>query len=441
MKEVNRFPAKAGDLGWFETSTYKNHIFTDISSLQPDYDFVVVGGGYAGVNCAFRLAENRPGAKIALFEALPIGMGDSGRNAGFLIDVPHSFGEPGVSIDDHRWRTRLNKIVIERMRKIKDDHKLTCDWMDSGKYLAAREPQFVKNLKGMAGVLDSINEPYRMMEKDDLPAVTGTEYYIKALYTYGTVLLNPADVVRALATALPENVDVFEETPVLRVQEGGPATVRLVNGKSVRAGQVFLLASVFVDQFGIEKKGRMTPVNSFGAFTRELTEDELAGFKGVEPWGCTSGHAAGTTVRFTKTKRIFVRNGFTYATHLCTSPQRIHYARKKLRKAFEARFPQLKHVNFEYVYGGMIPMTLNGQSLFAGVARNVYAGSVGDGCGLTRSAQLGMYLADMACNVDSEELRYMIKTSNPGWCPPEPFKMVGATVRLAYEEFRAQGEI
>lgn len=441
MKEVNRFPVKAGDLGWFETSTYKNHKFTDIAELQADYDFVVVGGGYAGVNCAFRLAENRPDAKIALFEALPIGMGDSGRNAGFLIDVPHSFGEPGVTIDDHKWRTRLNKIVIERMRKIKDDNKLTCDWMDSGKYLAAREQQYVKNLTGMAGVLDSIGEPYKMMEKDELPAVTGTEYYIKALYTYGTVLLNPADVVRALATALPKNVDVFEETPVLQVQEGGPVVVRLVNGKSVRAGQVFLLASVFVDQFGIEKKGRMTPVNSFGAFTRELTEDELADFKGVEPWGCTSGHAAGTTVRFTKTNRIFVRNGFTYASHLCTSPQRIHYARKKLRKAFDARFPKLKHVNFEYVYGGMIPMTLNGQSLFANVARNVFAGSVGDGCGLTRSAQLGMYLADMACKVDSEELRYMIKTNNPSWCPPEPLKLIGATVRLAYEEIRAQGEI
>lgn len=441
MKEVDRFPTKAGDLGWFETSTYKNHTFTDSSAMEAEYDYIVVGGGFGGVNAAFRLAEHKPGAKIALFDALPIGIGDSGRNAGFLIDVPHSFGEPGVTIDDHKWRTRLNKIVIERMRKIKDDNKLACDWRDSGKYLAARERKFVKNLQGMAGVLDSISEPWKMMEKDELPALMGTNYYTKALYTFGTVLLNPADTVRALASALPENVDVFEETPVLQVYEGTQPGVRLVNGKTIRAGHVLILASVFIDQFGIAKKGRMTPVNSFGAFTRELSEDELQGFAGVEPWGCTSGHAAGTTVRFTKTNRIFVRNGFTYSTHLCTSPQRVHYARKSLRKAFEARFPNLKHVNFEYVYGGMIPMTLNGESLFAKVAHNVYAGSVGDGCGLTRSSQLGMYLADMVCNVDSEELRYMVRTSNPRWCPPEPFKTVGATARLAFEEIVAKGEV
>ncbi len=441
MKEVDRFPAKAGDLGWFETSTYKEHSFKDISELESDYDFVVVGGGFAGVNAAFRLAENRPEAKIALFDALQIGMGDSGRNAGFLIDVPHSFGEPGISIDDHKWRTRLNKIVIERMRKIKGEHKLTCDWMDTGKYLAARENKFVKNLEGMAGVLDSIGEPYKMMGRDELSPLMGTEYYVKALYTYGTVLLNPADTIRALAAALPDNVGVFEETPVLQVQEGSPVVVRLVNGKSVRAGQVLLLASVFVDCFGIAKKGRMTPVNSFGAFTRELAADELKGFAGATPWGCTSGHAAGTTVRFTSTNRIFVRNGFTFSTQLCTSPQRIHAARKKLRKAFEARFPKLRHVNFEYVYGGMIPMTLNGESLFTGVARNVYAASVGDGCGLTRSSMLGMYLADMVCNVDSEELRYLTKTSKPRWCPPEPFKTAGATVRLVFEEIQAKGEV
>ena len=440
MKEVDRFPAKAGDLGWFETSTYKNHRFADIAALQSDYDYVVVGGGFAGVNAAFKLAENKPDAKIALFDALHIGMGDSGRNAGFLIDVPHSFGEPGISVDDHKWRMRLNNIVIDRMRKIKDDNKLHCDWMDVGKYLAAREPQFIKNLNGMAGVLDSIGAPYKMLDKEELPALMGTNYYVKALYTYGSVLINPADVIRALASALPENVQVFEETPVLQVHEGSPVNVRLVNGKSVRAGQVLLLTSVFIDQFGIKEKGRMTPVNSFGAFTRELTEEELLGFKGVAPWGCTSGHPAGTTVRFTATNRVFVRNGFTYATHLCTSPQRIHYARKKLRKSFEARFPNLRHVNFEYVYGGMIPMTLNGESMFTTVAQNVHAASVGDGAGLTRSAMLGVYLADLACGVDSEELRYLQKTSHPRWCPPDPFRTVGATVRLAYEELCSKGE-
>ncbi|MCG8529729.1 MAG: FAD-binding oxidoreductase [Desulfovibrionales bacterium] len=440
MREAKIFPVAAGEVGWFEVSPHKNHVFQSMDDLEASYDFVIIGGGFAGINAAFRLAELRPDAKIAVFEALRVGLGDSGRNAGFLIDVPHSFGEPGVSVDDHKWRLRLNNIVINRMRKIKDDNNIQCDWDESGKYLATREKRYIKNLEGAAGVLEALGEPHKMLSKHELPELLGTGYYEQALYTTGTVLINPADVIRALATALPENVSVFERTPVLQVNEGNPAQVRLVNGRVLSADKVLMLSSVFVEQFGASK-GKMTPVNSFGAFTRRLTENEMAGFKGVAPWGCTSGHPAGTTVRLTTDNRIFVRNGFTFASSLCTSPQRIQASRKKLRKAFEARFPQLKHVNFEFVYGGMIPMTLNGESLFTKLHRSVFAGSVGDGAGLTRSSMLGVYLAEWACDVDSEELEYLKKTNKPSWCPPEPFKTIGATVRLAFEDLAAMGDV
>jgi hypothetical protein len=86
-------------------------------------------------------------------------------------------------------------------------------------------------------------------------------------------------------------------------------------------------------------------------------------------------------------------------------------------------------------------MTLNGQSLFSKVNNNVYAASVGDGAGLTRSSMLGVYMAEWACHVDSPELRYLQQTSRPCWCPPEPFKTIGATARLAFEEFMAKGEV
>lgn len=440
MREVKIFPTKAGDLGWFELSKFKEHKFANIEDLKSSYDFIVVGGGFAGINAAFRLAELRPDAEIALFDALKIGMGDSGRNAGFLIDVPHSFGEPGITADEHRWRLKLNNIAIDRMRKIRDDNKLDFDWQEVGKYLATSETKFTKNLEGAAGVLDLLNEPYKMIPKQELPGVLGTDYYVQALYTYGTVMLNPSEVVRGLATALPENVSVFEETPVLQIYEGSPAEIRLLNGKSVKTNKALLLSSVFVEQLGASK-GKMTPVNSFGAFSRELAEDEMRIFEGVEPWAITSGHPAGTTVRFLGSNRVYVRNGFTFSSSLCTSPQRIHYARKALRKSFEARFPSLKHVNFEYVYGGMIPMTLNGESLFTKVNSSVFAASVGDGAGLTRSSMLGLYLADWACDQESVELDYLRKNSKPSWCPPEPFKSIGANVRLAYESYAAKGDM
>jgi glycine/D-amino acid oxidase-like deaminating enzyme len=445
MRELSRFPAPSGGLGWFEIAGNKDHVFANPKDIESDYDHVVVGAGFAGVFAASRLAEIFPEASIALFDAVPVGMGDSGRNAGFVIDVPHvTVGDPDVSIDDHKWRFRLNTIVIDRMRRIKNENKLQCDWQECGKYLAAREKSCLSSLNHLSGFLEEIGEPSQMIEQDELAARLGTRYYIKALYTPGTILINPAEVVRGLAAALPKNVRVFEKTPVLQVIEGPIPTIRLVNGKVIRTNKIILTVSAYINHFGIKQSGRMFGMNSFGAFTRELNDDELLSFKNVAPWGCTAAHPAGTTVRYTASRRIYVRNDLNFASpgNQYISPQRIYRAQKtKLRKAFESRFPELGHVNFEYVYGGMIPLTLNTQSLFGEVGQNVFAGAVGDGLGITRSSMLGLYLADMVCGVDSEELRYMIKSNVPSWCPPDPFCTIGATARLMYEELQAGGEI
>ncbi|MGK0149663.1 NAD(P)/FAD-dependent oxidoreductase [Pseudomonas putida] len=442
MKEVNRFPAPAGELGWFLTANNRHHVFAQPEDIATDYDYIVVGAGFAGIMAASRLAENSPGAAIAVFDAVQVGMGDSGRNAGFMIDVPHvTVGDPKVDADHHKWRLRLNKVVIDRMRSIKEQHNLQVDWNECGKYLGAREQKCFPALDNLARFLEGIGSPSTLLDREQSKAALGTDYYLKTLFTPGTILINPAEVVRGIATTLPDNVQIHEKTAVVEVSDGMSPSVRLANGKVVRAKKIILTVSAFINHFGIQESGRMFGINSFGAFTRVLSDAELEQFKGIDAWGCTAAHPAGSTVRFTSTKRIFVRNGFTFSTHQCTSPQRVHYARKQLRRAFEARFPALSHVNFEYVHGGMIPLTRNTQSLFGSVGQNVFAGTVGDGLGLTRSSMLGHYLADMVCGVDSEELRYMARTNRPSWCPPEPFLTAGATAKLAYEEFTAGEEI
>ena len=87
MQSVKIYPAELGVSGWLETSTYKNHQFNHEDEILDEYDYVVVGAGYGGLGAATRLKELYPNAKIAVFEALRIGSNDSGKNAGFLIDV------------------------------------------------------------------------------------------------------------------------------------------------------------------------------------------------------------------------------------------------------------------------------------------------------------------------------------------------------------------
>lgn len=442
MKATDRFPEHSGVNGWFETSRYKNHKFKDHSQITQEYDYVVVGAGFGGVNAAFRLAENKPDARIALFDSFPVGFFSSGRNAGFLIDVPHSIvGDGSFSMEEQQWRFRLNKYVIARMKKIKDDHNLELDWSYSGMHQAAREKGSLKYLNMLADFLDKMEAEYTWFGKEETTARLGTDFYFKSLYTPGTILMNPSEVVRGLATVLPENVDVFENCPVFEVVEGKIPQVKLNNGKVIKCKQVIMTVNAFIKHFGVAEGNRIAGIHSFGAFTRELTDEELSFMKDVKPWGVTAAHPAGATLRYTPTKRLYVRTDITFATHINIAPERLYKSIKLLRRAFDNRFPSLKDVNFEYVYGGFIPISGNTQPLFNKVGENVYAGAAGDGTGVTRASMVGTFLADWVCDRDSEELRYMKDTCKPNWLPPEPFRTVGATARLIWEDLHARSEI
>ena len=91
-------------------------------------DVTIVGGGIAGVATAYFLA--RRGAQVVLLERARLGIGATGRNAGFLlagvaenfIAASRRYGEPAA---ERVWRvTRRNQ---ELVREIVAAHGIACD--------------------------------------------------------------------------------------------------------------------------------------------------------------------------------------------------------------------------------------------------------------------------------------------------------------------------
>ncbi|WP_428688491.1 FAD-dependent oxidoreductase, partial [Roseibium sp.] len=52
-------------------------------------DITIIGAGFAGLSAARRLLQIDSGLKITVLEADRIAEGSSGRNSGFMIDLPH----------------------------------------------------------------------------------------------------------------------------------------------------------------------------------------------------------------------------------------------------------------------------------------------------------------------------------------------------------------
>ena len=215
-------------------------------------DWVVVGAGVTGLAAARRLAELAPEARIILLEEFRVGYGASGRNAGFIIDTPHL--SEHFDVESNRCISRLVMAGRAELEHHVRQHQIECEWSPRGHLTAVVESKRAKHLEATCRALDAIGEEYEWIEGDALADVVGTSHYHAAVYTPRTVLMNPAALCRGLGNSLPDNnVEVYEETPVLRVQPGSPVQIECAEG-SINATSVLLTTNAFVTKLGFLKR-------------------------------------------------------------------------------------------------------------------------------------------------------------------------------------------
>ena len=90
---VKKLPRQPGPAGWNEilgTAPAYPEATGDLTA-----DWLIIGGGFAGLSAAKRLCELRGGDSIMVLEAGRIAQGPAGRNSGFMIDLPHELGADG----------------------------------------------------------------------------------------------------------------------------------------------------------------------------------------------------------------------------------------------------------------------------------------------------------------------------------------------------------
>ena len=438
MQHIKRLPAIDGQLGWFESVPFTRPMPVQQAEKDEHFDIIIVGAGFSGLATANRLAELRPEARIAIIDALEVGQGASGRNAGFIIDLPHNLDATEPNPEANTKVRDLNGFAIQRLKQIQEQQGLNVCWYEAGKYLAAHEEKHFSNLNDFVNTLEAIGEPYEILNEDKLAERLGTHYYKRAVYTSGNILVNPAALAISVASALPSHVTLLENTPVQAID----LTKKIIQTEKARlsADTIVLATNAFTEKFGVSKN-RITPIFTYASLTRRLNDSEMASFKGIAPWGLTSAHPAGTTVRFTSDRRIFIRNTLNYQPHLSSPKAVLDKATATHRKSYLARFPQLADVPFEYTWGGMICVTMNHEPVFKQYSPNVYVMAAMNGVGVAKGTYLGHYMAEHICGKESSELDFIFNHSTPSWIPPDPLRSVGAHIRLSFEEHQAKGEV
>ncbi|MCU9952033.1 FAD-binding oxidoreductase [Burkholderia sp. BKH01] len=436
---IEKFPQVDGDLGWLETTPDFNASLGQRAKGAHEFDVAVIGAGFTGISLALRYAELEPSARIAVIDALRVGEGTSGRNAGFLIDLPHNLDGGKTNVTYARALYKLNVFAINRLREYKDRFAIPF-WDDAGKYMSAHEEENESGLTSFVKMLGAAGFEYEQLSGRDLEKRLGTNYYRSAVYTPGNVLVNPAALVRGLTKALPKSVTLFENSPVTGIEYGKRHRLQFVGG-SITAPIVVQATNSFSEEFG-KLSRRLAPVFTYASLTPKLSGELIRRhFKGVKSWGTTSAHPAGSTVRFTVDKRIFVRNTLDFLPELKSTRAGLDNAWKQHRKSFEARFPFLKEMAFEYTWGGMLAMTLNHEPVFADAGEGVYVIGGCNGVGVVKGTYLGYYMAEHINKIKSDNLTFIQQNASPSWIPPDPLRTAGARLRLARESGNAGGDI
>ena len=394
---------------------------------QQTADWVVIGAGVTGLAAARRLGELAPEARVVLLEQYRVGYGTSGRNAGFIIDTPHLTEELGI--EDNR---RVSRLVVAGLAQLDDlvhKHNIDCEWSQVGHLTAVVGPENETKLQGTMETLDGVGEAHEYLDKEALAKVVGTDHYHAAVLTPRTVLLNPAAMCRGLGETMPDNVEVFEETPVLRVDPGSSIRIDCANG-SINTTNVFLTNNAFVAKLGFLTRG-VFPMVSCGSLSRPLNDDEQGALGGARDWGITG---AGT-VRRTLSNRILARHGAYYTGDFRLSVGQRRELVESHKKGIAKRFPMLDKLDFEHTWGGVFCMTRDWASHFGRIEPGVFTSLGYCGVGLPRGTASGRLLAEYALGSESDLIADVQALSGPKPLPPQPFLGLGIRARLAWHNW------
>lgn len=438
--KIRRLPADLTPSGWFASLPKVNRAPALCGRVEADW--VVVGGGWFGANAVRRIAELRRQDSVILIDAVTIGDNAGGRCAGYAIDLAHNPRNANFAEDQkgNIEERDLNLEGIAYLRDAVERYNIDCDWSHEGKTHAAASPRGEECLTTFAKALERIGEKFEWYNAGAMKEMVGSSYYTKGLHTPGTVLLQPAAMLRGIAANLGDNATVYENSPIIEVIYGSPRHVLRTEQGEIHAKNVILANNGFMSEFGFYENCAI-PVYTYASMTRPLTAKESARIGGRATYGLIPAENFGTTLRRTADNRLFVRNIYDYADDFHTTERQIAKARESHQKSFDGRFPEISSMGFEYTWGGALSLAQNGGLVFGPLAERVFGIGFCNGTGVSRGAIYGKAIAELACGMDSKSIRILLGKTKPSKAFPKFITSLGVRCSTGYRLWKAGREV
>jgi gamma-glutamylputrescine oxidase len=309
----------------------------------------IVGGGYAGLNTALGLAE-RGIRDVVLLEREQIGFGASGRNGGFVFGG-YSLGEQPLLDQLGATRARslfdLTTDAVQLIRRRVDEYGMACDMVDEGVIWANwfRDPAVLRRRQQL--LAEHYDASWQWLARDALREQVRSDRYHDGLYERDALHLHPLNYAIGLADAARgHGVRIHENSGVIRLARDGACWRLHTRQGEVLADQVVLACGGYLAGLQPTIDAAILPIATYVMVTEPL---------GERLTDCLRTRAAVYDTRFAfDYYRALPDTRLLWGGRISVSQRSPQAVKKLLTRDMLRVFPQLKGVQFDYAWSGLM---------------------------------------------------------------------------------------
>ena len=425
--------------GWINNLSKRLNIKKLNKNLSCDY--LIIGAGFTGLSAARQLAKIFNDKNIILVDSQLAGEGASARNSGYLVDTTLNDGfNSNKDIINYKTKVKIYNLGITAVKNFIKQYQVDCDWNECGKYFASSIINDISVVKKFSELLSKLNFNNKILNQEELEEKLGTSFYKIAVFTEGGILINPAKLVRAMIDILPTNIDLYENSPLIKWNKNSNFIDCQFEKNSIQTKKIIFCTNGFLKSLNIKKNFNF-PLTLTASMTRPLDEEEFKSIGEPKEWGVLPIRPMGATIRFTKDKRLLIRNTAEMKNPNSMSKYELDKRKFIHLKGLIKRFPNLKNNLIEDSWSGIVSRSRNSSQIFEKIDNDIYVAGCYNGSGIGVGTLFGEQIAIMASDQQSNEIEIINKRVKPNWLPPSPILNVGVQARLFFERFRAKSEI
>lgn len=351
---------------------------------------VIVGGGMAGLTAAQAFANQ--GKQVVLLEQYYCGAGASGKSSGFIT--------PNAELSLHDFDLRYGKDAAKRIwdqinfgtEKIRTNiltYSLACDYQLQDTIIVANDRKSLQVLKDENKDLEKLGYKSAFYDENSIKNYVGSQEYSGGVRYENTFGIDGYAYCQEMKKILvQQGVDIYEETPVIQIDERSVKTAKAL----VSADHIIVCVDRFLPDLGLLNK-EIYHAQTFLMVSQVLASEQLKAIFPENNYMVWDTEFIYNYFRVTGQGRLLLGGGSALTTYDKKESFHNQYMYNKLTRYFAKQFPSLS-IQFEQYWPGLIGISKDIGPIAGPDKDRPSIYYVSAAAGLPIAAALGSYAAE-----------------------------------------------